>query len=65
MELEWLSSTGVRQSFTLKDAFINGRHAKAVKPNQVFELSTPFQPLPGELIRKPFSEGDKIAGEEE
>jgi hypothetical protein len=61
MELEWLSSNGTRQAFTLKNAFINGRPAKRIRPNEVFELNTPFHPLPGELLRKPFSEGDKVA----
>lgn len=65
MELEWLSSSGTRQAFPLQNALVNGRRAKSIRPNQAFELDTPFQPLPGELVRKPFSEGDKIADEEE
>jgi U32 family peptidase len=61
MELEWLSSDGIRQAFPLQGASSEGIPIKRIKPNQIFEMKMPFDPIPGELIRKPFSEGDKVA----
>ncbi|MEN6473725.1 MAG: peptidase U32 family protein [Syntrophaceae bacterium] len=60
MELEWLSSTSARQSFVLGGAMVEGEPVRTLKPNQVFELTLPFTPRVGELIRKPYSEGDKV-----
>jgi len=60
MELEWLSSTSARQGFVLEGAMVEGEPVRALKPNQVFDLELPFAPRPGELIRKPYSEGDKV-----
>jgi hypothetical protein len=64
MELEWLSSEGSRKTFLFKDAGIQGVHKKRIRPNEIFEMKTPFTPIIGELIRKPFSEGDKVVGRE-
>lgn len=63
MELEWLAASGDRQTFTLLGAFSEGLPVDRIRPNQVFSLKTPFVPVPGELIRKPFSKGDKITPE--
>ncbi|MGC9323403.1 MAG: peptidase U32 family protein [Desulfomonilia bacterium] len=60
MDLEWLSSGGERQSFVLTDAIREGTPVKRIRPNELFEIKTPFVPKPGELVRKPLSEGDKI-----
>jgi putative protease len=60
MELEWLSSSSSSQTFILKGALLDGQPVQYIKPNQVFELDLPFQPKAGELIRKPYSEGDKV-----
>jgi putative protease len=61
MELEWLSRDGIRKTFPLQGAFSNGMSVGRIRPNQTFEMKTPFDPIPGELVRKPFSEGDKVA----
>lgn len=60
MELEWLSSSGSRQSFTLADAQVQGMPQSHIRPGEVFAMKIPFSPVPGEFIRKPFSEGDKV-----
>ncbi len=60
MELEWLSSKGLRQRFPLRDAAIGAERRTHIRPNEIFEMKTPFVPRVGELIRKPFSEGDKV-----
>lgn len=60
MGLEWLSSAGERQTFTLEGAASEGEPVTHIRPNQLFSLKTPFVPRPGELIRKPFSEGDRV-----
>ena len=60
MELEWLSSSGSRQRFTLADAQVHGMPQSHIRPGEVLSMKTPFSPVPGELIRKPFSEGDKV-----
>ncbi|MBN2297638.1 MAG: U32 family peptidase [Deltaproteobacteria bacterium] len=60
MELEWLSVSGARQVFSLKDAFSRGSMCTHIRPGEIFEMKTPFCPVPGELIRKPFSMGDKV-----
>lgn len=60
MELEWLSSSFQKHCFVLKGATIEGAPVRFIKPNQVFEMDVPFVPQPGELIRKPYSEGDKV-----
>jgi len=39
---------------------VEGRLERAIKPNEVFSLKTSFVPRPGELVRKPLSEGDKV-----
>jgi putative protease len=61
MELEWLSCNGSRQKFSLMDAQVHGMPQSRFRPGEIFEMKTPFRPLEGELIRKPFSEGDKVA----
>jgi hypothetical protein len=61
MELEWLSSADMRLVFPLQGVTIDGMPASHIRPNQIFEIKTPFKPLPGELIRKQYSEGDKVA----
>jgi hypothetical protein len=63
MELEWIAASGDRQTFTLQGAFSEGLPIDRIRPNQVFSLKTSFVPVPGELIRKPFSKGDKITFE--
>ncbi len=60
MELEWLSATGQRRPFVLEGAFSEEGVLTRIRPNQSFSLKTPFVPVPGELIRKPFSEGDRV-----
>ncbi|HQP30096.1 MAG TPA: U32 family peptidase [Deltaproteobacteria bacterium] len=60
MELEWLSSSSEARRFTLSGATVEGAPARALKPNQIFEMRLPFTPTAGELIRKPYSEGDKV-----
>lgn len=60
MELEWLSSAFEKRSFLLRGASLEGAPLRFIKPNQVFELALPFTPKAGELIRKPYSEGDKV-----
>ncbi|HPS93641.1 MAG TPA: U32 family peptidase [Deltaproteobacteria bacterium] len=60
MELEWLSSSGARQTFCLQGASSDGKPVSRIRPNQVFSIETPFRALPGELVRKRYSEGDKI-----
>ncbi len=60
MELEWLSSDGRTEPFALTGALVEGRLERAIKPNEVFSLKTSFVPRPGELVRKPLSEGDKV-----
>ena len=60
MELEWLSSNGERQRFSLMDAQVHGIPQSRIRPGEIFEMKTQLSPLAGELIRKPFSEGDKV-----
>ncbi|HQI81913.1 MAG TPA: U32 family peptidase [Deltaproteobacteria bacterium] len=60
MELEWLSSAGERQTFLLNGAVSEGESLTHIRPNQVFSLKTPFVPVTGELVRKAYSEGDKV-----
>ncbi|MDT8271775.1 MAG: peptidase U32 family protein [Desulfomonilia bacterium] len=60
MELEWLPGSGFRQSFVLNGATAQGVPLKRIRPNEIFVMKTPFVPKPGELVRKPLSEGDKI-----
>jgi U32 family peptidase len=60
MELEWLAVDGTRQRFILKGAISEGGPIERIRPSQIFALKTPFVPGPGELVRKPFSMGDKI-----
>jgi U32 family peptidase len=60
MELEWLAGNGTRQSFILEDAYSEAGPIERIRPSQVFAVKTSFVPDPGELIRKPFSKGDKI-----
>jgi putative protease len=60
MELELLGSNGERKAFVLENAFTGSTNADAIRPNQIFSMHLDFPALPGELIRKPYSEGDKI-----
>lgn len=60
MELEWLSSSGDNVAFTLRDMTVKGARKARIRPGDIFELETPFAPKAGELIRKPYSEGDKV-----
>jgi putative protease len=60
MELEWLSSNSSRQTFVLRDAVADGKKITHIKPNQQFSIKTSFSARPGELIRKTFSQGDKV-----
>lgn len=62
MDLEWLSSNGSRQTFSLADAQVHGMPQSRIRPGEIFEMKTPFNPVAGEFIRKPFSEGDKVVG---
>jgi len=59
MELEWMSACFKRQTFILGGAKVDGLSVTYIKPNQIFTMKTPFRPKVGELIRKPFSQGDK------
>ena len=60
MELELMSVTGERMMFTLNGATQNGKSVSKIRPNSLFEINLPFKPLAGELVRKPYSEGDKV-----
>jgi U32 family peptidase len=60
MELEWMSASGERITFTLNGATQNGEAKSKIRPNSLFEIRLPFRPLAGELIRKPYSEGDRV-----
>ncbi len=60
MELEWLSGDGTRQGFILDGALSEGAPIERIRPSQVFSVKTPFVPGQGELVRKPFSKGDKV-----
>jgi hypothetical protein len=60
MELEWLAADGIRQSFVLEGAHAEGTPIERIRPGQIFTVKTPFVPCPGELIRKAYSEGDKV-----
>lgn len=61
MELEWMSSCFKRRKFILNSANVDGFPSTYIKPNQIFTMKTPFRPKTGELIRKPFSQGDKVS----
>ncbi|MFY9368995.1 MAG: peptidase U32 family protein [Desulfomonilia bacterium] len=61
MEAQWLSSAGPVRDFVFHDMIVEGSRKTRIRPNEVFEMKTGFVPLPGELIRKPLSEGDKVA----
>jgi putative protease len=60
MELEWMSASGERKKFTLNGATQDGVPVSKIRPNSFFEVRLPFSPLAGELVRKPYSEGDKV-----
>jgi putative protease len=60
MELEWLAADGVRQRFILEGALSEGIPVERIRPGQHFAVKTAFVPGPGELVRKPFSKGDKV-----
>jgi putative protease len=60
MELEWMSASGGRITFTLEGATANGGPISKIRPNSIFEMELPFKPIAGELIRKPYSEGDRV-----
>jgi len=60
MEGEWLSSGGTRRKLVFRDMTVEGVRKAGIRPNEVFEMETDFVPLPGELVRKPLSEGDKV-----
>ncbi len=60
MELEWMSASGERRIFTLNGATQKGGTVSKIRPNSLFEIRLPFTPLAGELVRKPYSEGDKV-----
>ncbi len=60
MELEWLGHAGQRAAFILQGALADGAPVSRLRPNQLFELELPCTPCPGELLRKPFSSGDKV-----
>lgn len=60
MELEWLSADGTRQTFIMEGACYEGSPIRRIRPGQIFALKTPFVPCQGELMRKPYSEGDKV-----
>jgi len=60
MEMELLSLGGDNVGFVIDDAHINGKKATHIRPGDCFEMKTPFEPVPGELVRKPFKEGYKV-----
>jgi len=60
MELEWMSASGERRIFALNGATQKGGPQPKIRPNSLFEVRLPFRPLAGELIRKPYSEGDRV-----
>ncbi|OPZ60591.1 MAG: putative protease YhbU precursor [Deltaproteobacteria bacterium ADurb.Bin510] len=60
MDLTWLNPDGADESFTLKNALADGQPVSRLKPNQIFELELPFRPAVGQLLRKPYSEGDRV-----
>ncbi len=60
MDLEWMSCKEGRRTFRLATPMVQGCIKERIRPNEIFEMRVPFSPLEGELIRKPFSEGDKV-----
>ncbi len=60
MEGEWLSSKGFSRKIDFRDMAVDGCRKERIRPNEIFEMETGFAPLPGELVRKPYSEGDKV-----
>ncbi len=64
MEGEWLSSEGLSRKIVFRDMEVEGCRRERIRPNELFEMKTGFAPLPGELVRKPYSEGDKVVRKE-
>ena len=64
MEGEWISSDGCRRKVVFQDMMVDGCRKERIRPNELFEMKTGFDPLPGELVRKPYSEGDKVVRKE-
>ncbi|MGI6386853.1 putative protease YhbU [anaerobic digester metagenome] len=64
MEGEWLSSDGMSRKIVFWNMMIEGCRRERIRPNELFEMKTGFAPLPGELVRKPCSEGDKVIRKE-
>ncbi|HPD22188.1 MAG: peptidase U32 family protein [Desulfomonilia bacterium] len=64
MEGEWLSSDGMSRKIVFRDMMIEGCRKERIRPNEIFEMKTDFTPLPGELVRKPYSEGDRVVCKE-
>lgn len=60
MEGQWLSSGGFSRGIVFRDMMAEGSRKARIRPNEIFEMKTGFDLLPGELIRKPYSEGDKV-----
>lgn len=60
MQLEWLAAAGKSRIFELKDAQAGGTRKTHIRPNEVFAVKLPFAVRAGELIRKPYSQGDKV-----
>ncbi len=50
----------MKQTFTLSGMQVKGAGKERIRPNEVFEMKLPFETVAGELMRKPFSEGDKV-----
>lgn len=63
MEIERLpvrDAERLDQSFTLSGMQVEGMAKDRIRPNEIFEMKLPFVAVAGELMRKPFSEGDKV-----
>jgi len=63
MELELLTardSGRMGQTFILSGMQAGGIRKDRVRPNETFEIKLPFEAVAGELLRKPYSEGDKV-----
>ncbi len=64
MEMEWLPADSGYKRFILKNPVVDGVKTRYIKPNQVFRLVVPFKPRKGELIRKAYSEKDRMKQKE-
>ncbi len=60
MQLEKVGHDGSRQTFILEGAHSGGARVRRIRPQQIFTVAGVPACVTGELIRKPFSEGDRV-----